>query len=986
MADEQGAGLKPNPIDFSETVSRMTGEGVQPNPIEFGIEQGRPTAPVRAAFRARLPFEVRNAMGNVPLDTESEVPFHIRLQAALRINPTEKLKYLNEQFNNDFSRFADNGVPIVRTLDPKTGQAKDLLINTEGITMNDLAEFAAMIPEFGGGIGGQKLLAKVPGLRTAKGALTTLRGIVGEAVGSETAGFFKDVVMQHTVPPGEQLKQRGKMALWDVPAGIGIWGLTKTGSKIITPLGHGTGPVQQQLKEGQQVLREAFGESMPMTPGELTQNPLLLRGESTMSRLPGSAGTFRKILQEKQTVFGRILNRLMGFSAGADASTRALAPSAQEVGEEAIGALRQELNALKGSVSQAQANALDEAEREIMDEIAIATKPGRRIHTSTVGKVVRAAAEVGRGKFQQKADELYDKALSLPGGRDRILVAPDLSTEAKRLMSELPPRQVTRTTAEGVEETVMEPMSEFIPAGVLPKLKALADLDPNQQFSLRDLIRMRTEVDNAIKGVEAIPGTKTHELDNIRDLLTDTMNKAADTAPTPQLKTAWKKANDFYAENVGKFKQKDIAPLFRDVEKAGFIDDSKIVENVITGGPERYKRFRDFLGKDSQVFKILKRGIADDLFLSSMKEGATKVDGETFIKKLVEMKKWNPEVFNDMFPASTSVALESLGNALKRAGGDIDASKLWEIIDNPGALRGKPLTRTLRLLAEEQEKLDKVYKVEQLKRIANGTLGETHIDEANFVRVLWKDLTVRDVEKTLGLLSNKPDVLQRLQNKAVEDILFEAQKVASINDPSRLTRGAMFRQPSTSSLERVIGSEDNKRKLQTLLGIDKYNQLDAVAKVLRAGEASEAAFASAGGLQASAQIAGAIKGGILTYIDDWVAQKVVATVITHPALQTFWPVNKGGPWGWFAPENAPGLYSVMFATEPFIEALVDSYGEQEASAIMGALRKSIWTSYDQMRSMISPEDQSRLSPAFQQQVRQADEQAGTTNTPQPQAP
>lgn len=884
-------------------------------------------------------FTERNSRG-FKIDTETGAPAWVKFQVALRDSPEQKLKYLQDFFGQGNARLADTGEPLVKTLD-NDGNPIELKINEDSFTLRDLATFAAQAPEMVGGAAAMVGARKLPLVGKWGGVSGVTRDVVAESVGSEMLGGVpKDVTTRaaDSLPvTAEVLSTRAK----NIPLNIALGGALEGGARVIgkgvSPFGGSKTQIEEEQQLARQYFREQFGIDVPMTAGEKTGSAALQRVEATMSRLPGSSKEFTDIRAEKQDRLTRIQNKMLGLPEEATSADRLARANEEQIGEEAVTAIRSKIAPVQAAVETAEAGVKEAGTEAALETVTGLTKAGRELYPETVGAGIRSRAVTMRDEFKAESSQKYETAYALPGGTDRSLTPDSLPGRAQKLMDELPSKEVTVTEPTGVTgprgEAITrdvkgrEVLKEFIPEGVLGKLKTLSELK-DQKFSLRDLVRMRSEVDNEIARGEAIPGVQTHFLSRIRGTMTEAIEEATDKLPDARLKTAWKEANDFYKSSVGKFEQRDIARLFKDIESRGFVRDEDIVKNI---GPSEYKAFKEFLGPASNEFKSLQRSIADSVIEGATLPGEALIDGKALVQQLSSLKSKNRAIYDDVFGAQ-SVTMQRLGE-LMSSGARVDKAKFASLIQG-----GTPLETAVDTLVAEQRKLDKLYRSKMLKDIAEKKVGDEGFDPAEFVNRFYNTASSKDVRAVIEQLHDQPELLEKIRLKVAEKIFFEAQRFTKDLDPARLGRGEVMRPSTTSSLHRAFGDEVQREKLELILGRQTYRDFDMLAKLLRGSEMNESAMigAGAGGLAAGMQVSNMMRHGVFSYASEFVKQKAYAIFLTNPAVRAFLTNQLADK------ARVQSVGTALLVFRPFIEAVVDEFGEDAEDALL-----SLKTSADQ---------------------------------------
>lgn len=890
-------------------------------------------------------FIERNLQG-LPIDTDTGAPAAIKFQVALRGTPESKLSYLQDVYGKGNARLSDTGEPLIKVLDD-AGKPKELKVNEDAFTISDFASLAAEIPEFAGGVAAMVAASRVPGLKLARSPGTAVaRDVVAQSVGAELGGLPKDVIYDNA-PLTAAALDRAK----SLPASVAAGGVMEVGARALrigSPFAGAKGTIEQQQTAARQYFQERFGIDVPMTAGEQTGSSALKRIEATMGRLPGSSKEFKDLRAEKQDRMGRIQNRMLGLPEEATPAERLARMNEEGVGEEATTAIQANVQPQQQAVEAAAGTAQQAATAEVMDLTAKLTKTGRELHPEKVGAGIRTKALAEREAFQAESQKLYGEAYALPGGADRTLTPANLPKDAQKLIDELPSKTVITEEPTGVTGPGGKPITksvegrevlkEFIPPGVLGKLESLAGLE-DQQFSLQDLVRMRTEVSNDIARGEAVPGVQTHFLNRIRDTITKSIEEATTALPDGQLKAAWQKANSYYRDTVTKFHEPTIARLFKDIESRGFVQNEDVVRNI---GPTEYASYKKFLGESSPEFQALKRSIADTVIEAATPLSGGVIDGAALISQLKNMKDKNRTVFDDIFGPKTR-NFQELSDVLRVGNAKVDEEKFKALIAS-----GSPTGEAVRKLVQEQRKLDKVYQGKMVKEIAERTVGGEGFDPAEFVNRFYDKASIKDVRAVIDQLHDQPEVLEKVRKSVIEKIFHEGQRHASELDPSRLGRGEIFRPTNHSSLDKAFGDELRKEKLELILGRQTFQDFEQLSKLLRGSELTEAAFAGAGGLAAGMQVTNMMRNGLFAYATDYVKQKVYALAMTNPLVRKIITNQL------VTPDRAAKLGKTLLVSKPFIEAVMDEFGD-EGENVMQMLKSSA----DQSEGNATPEQRAK---------------------------
>lgn len=865
-------------------------------------------------------FEQRNYAG-FPIDVTTGAPGLVRLGVSARDTEHDQLEYLSGIYGKNAARKSDTGEWLVKVVGDD-GKPKEVLVNERGLTGRDVMSMAAYAPETVGAMIAIRGGRMIPGLGARKGVTGLIRDVAAEAVGQETAGAVKDfglrIGSEQALDAPEIAARRLGNVPFDMTIGIALAGAGKVISKAITPLGKPTSIADIEAQEAGGRLGARVGQEMPQTIGEKTGSQAVRRVEATASKLPGSSKYFSDMLAEKTAWMRKTMNNILGIPEGAGPGD--VIGTAEDIGEESVNHIRTKLTPMQEAIESSRNTVVKEANDKVLDELASATTPMRQMYPEKTGASVRQKVFNEREAFRAANRKNYG---AVPGANDRIHTTPDLAMDAYTILDSLP-------TQKGGTEP-----SKLVPDNVVGFLKELAS-NPNESRSLVDLQTMRGEIDNEIASGQAVPNRQTKFLTEIRGAITKAIDSVV--ASDPKMKTAYEFANAEYKKNVGKFNDKYIARLFKDIDDGGaFVNDEDIVKNI---GPTEFQSFKNVLGANSAEFTNLKRAIADEIYNSALLPGEQLVKGDALIKNLSDFYKKNRSVAEEIFGMKGS-ELQRLGEIIGAADPKLDADKLASLVRS-----GEPLSRSIEKLVGEQAKLDKVYRSQILKDIGERRIGEA-FNAGEFVNRFYDTASRQEVESVMAQLADNPEAVQHLRQKLIEKVLFQAQRVAKASDPSALGRGDALLPPNSESLRSAIGSLDKRKNLEVVLGPDTYNALLDLGKVVRGSEVSEQAFKAAGGMVSGSQISELLHGGLLGYVNSYVRQKAAAIILSNPV--TRWWASKGimnQPLvvkGVKLAETKEGaLMTTLIGSTPFLEAVTDEFGEGTAAdQFLTALRRSI---------------------------------------------
>ncbi len=887
--------------------------------------------------KSKFVSETQKIAGDTPFDPNSDIGGWNRLMLSFRRAKDAQISFLQNKYGAENVQLDARGEPMVKVIDESTQKPKFIPVDADKISGNDFIDMIGAAPELAGSIIAMRKGGKLPG--------GIFKDLTLSALGAEGAGALKDIGVETFDSGSPDLKEIGKTRATMVPVDIAMGGAMalfgKAATKVITPFGDKPGPIQFDAMQARDYFKSKYGIDVPFSPGEQTGNSFLMRVESMMKKLPGASGKFADVKKEQEAAFRKIQDIALGKSTPGESI-----PSSEEVGEAAIGALESKVSPIAVAAERTRASAGQSASDAINDAVGKLTKPAPELYTSEVGAAIRKRVTADRDAFEDAAKNLYEKAKSIPGGRDRILEPTSLADDASKILNkELPAKDVIKEVPTGVldsrgnmvtrTESGREILREFVPEKVVGKLKELASLK-DQKLSLEDLIQMRNDVTNDIKIGESIPGAQTHFLGKIRDTLTKAIVESTEKIPGGELKAAWEQANAFYRDNVGKFHTGGIRGVLQPAESGAFVGDSEIVGRLLNGTSKANDLFRDvadFLGKDSAEFGMLKRSIADEVLAKSSVSGEKLIDGAAFLRNLEKLYSSNREIAEQVFGknAGELVSLAKASEMAQNPNLKIDYESLKGLL---GSARGGTVYGKFVEAAKAQQELDAVYRNKILKAIKDRNLSDNPIEPEEFVDRFLSDASQRETEQIVTSLHDQPELMQRIRQKTVQKLFFDSARKPSPTDPILLSQD-QTRLPSTESLMQAIGDQASQKKLRTVLGEDTFRNVVEFAKAMKPGEATEQVFSTAGGLSAGMQVGAMLRGGDLAYLANFLKYRVGAELITNPAFQ-WWTKNRllSGP-------DQHAVVNAIIASAPFITHMMQDFGEKGAAQAITEAKRSV---------------------------------------------
>lgn len=846
------------------------------------------------------------ARPGIPFDTSTGVPWLTRIRSAAQPSSPEEFKALESAYGN--VRANSYGNPVVEVIG-KDGKPMDLLVNPVGADFGDFIATLAQVPEVAGEIAGT-LLSRGKG-SFQPGVWQALKTLVNSTAGGALGGGVKEFGVRHLEGQPQNFdetfdRQLGYGALnLGLGAGVGIF--TKAATKARTPFGNSP-QLNFDARRAGEYLSQKFGKQLPMTPGELTGNSFLQRSEALALQKPGSSIPLEAIINERNQQISEIQTIMRG---GAVPDEEAAAARAMEM----LGIKTQPMDE---AVQQASQATRFQAEKELLDGISSSTGVLQPVNKLDLGSSIRSRAFALREEALgpgSKNEQLYNEVFSNPLTKEKNIAGSDLAQDADDLIAKLPTKENTVQVIDydnygsAITRDIKgkEVIREFVPDGVMSKVRALSTLR-GQQFRLDELMQMRREIDNDIAQGEAVKGLQTRYLTQVRSSLTKRIETGLNELD-PKLLADWQAANKNYSEQAKRFQKRGIAEIFRDPEQPGVLNDIELVRRA-TAGPNAgsyYRDYTDFFGATSAEVQQLRRAVADDVLDKSPLTDS--IDGAGFVRRLEDLAKDAPEVLKDVF-GLTPARLRESGQVLAQLKkGNLPEDELQAAIAS-GNLSGVNLLYMMQRQADK----DLAYRNEIIRDVATAMLKPDKIKPTEFVQKFAFKAEPSDVQQVLGMLSDRPDVIEDIRRLTFKRVL----------DDATLANRQGVEVLSGQKIRDVLDNENSTKRLSAILGKDTFDDLMSIGTYLRAAEAQQGAFAAAGGMGGSAQVAKIVEQGDLRYVERALKNFLTATLYTSPALRGYFG-NRA-----ISPQGSATLVNYAIASAPFAQALLRTYGSEGA--------------------------------------------------------
>ncbi len=852
-------------------------------------------------------YDLRVRLGarpGIPFDTTSGVPFRVRVAAEKEPSEQEKLASYKIAYGDENVRVNDFGQPVVTTTDEK-GKTVDRLANPMGLDASDAATFVASAPELAGSI---IPMIATRGATMGPGVLKAIATLALSTGGAELAGGAKDMYqrwLRGAEPDVPEVTKRHAVSGtigFITGAGLGAGGFLL--GRVISPF-NSRGALQLDAKAAQDMLNEKYGLNLKLSAAEETGSPILQAGEALESQKPGSRSAFMKFRQENQVELDKLRNIATGNI-----------PDEELVGKRAVESMKGELTPLEFDVELASQEAQKAASEAIVKGI------GTRIDKVKLGNAIDLGAKAKKGIFDKVNEINYKHVFDVPEANDRIIGGAPLKSAVDDLLASLPAVERDVNVPTGLVNPQNQPIftkgTETIPVTtpVRARLEEIsAKLEGNGRLSLNDLKGIRTDVDNAIKTGEAVPGVKEGRLKKYYSELSGAIEQGLQDINNPKLTKAWETATDYYKSNVGKFEKAGIADIFRDPINA--IGPTKLVERA-TESPDVYAAYKEFFGTNSPQIKGIHQAARDNVL--NLGTIGKSVDAAEFARRLESLDTSNPQLLQDAFGKNASVLRDEALVMLRAKGQQLPVDEL-----NRALSSGSLSSEKLRDMIEAETRRKDAYNNTLVRQLSEGTLKPDKIRPTQVVdRLVFDPKTEPQyLQELMDVAAKSPQTQEDLRRLTFKKVLDNVTTVDTKTGNSVL---------SGLDLHNMLSDVNISKKLQTVLGEESYQDLVNIKDFLMPGIRTQEAFKSAGGLVAGSQINQLLGHGDLKAIPQFVKNFALSTVYTSPPLRALLSNQVLGQ------EGKALIVNTAIASDPWMRALLGTFTADKAKEYQATMK------------------------------------------------
>jgi hypothetical protein len=869
----------------------------------------------------------RGMRSDVFLDISKGAPAGTRFKLGLDQNQLNQFKLLSKIYGVENVDFSPEGRLIIRNQTGEGGERRDILVDPVGVDPGDFAEIGSQaIPMVVGGLAARfGLKAKSPVGKVALGT-TAMAGATAATGGAQDV--FVRWLQDNEIDFSEVARERAKQAVADEVLGFAMAGGSKVASKTLEglagTLGISTGRTgTQAAKEG---LKAKTGVDYPLSPGQSSENKVLLRLESMIGERIGTAGSMDRIRKAQMDAENELRRVFLGLPRTlTDDELAAALPAADRVGQRGLQRLGTEALRLEGGVSKA-VQAIEKtgtAEVQALGTVNLE----RPFSVTEVGRLARQRVVSDFESFKGKMGERYEEFLSKPEISERTVSGSSLAKAIKKAESQLTPAATrTKQVETGLTDDlgfpltetkdVTEELSAFVTSKVKSFFSELKSLK-GAKVSVNDLKQIRTSIDNAISEGVAIPGTDVKQLTTMRGIVSESIDDALKGMDDKSLFGQWEALNQDWKKGMERFDRTAIRPMLIKEGEKGSVGNTQIAESVIgneAGALDRYNDFKSFFGASSNEFQALQAAARQSALLGALSETSGYVDGQ-ILRARLRPEALRPEVAMELFGANKQ-ELHRVGEVLAAAQGKIDVNDLIKL----GQSKSFTASKVADLVKAESERAA-AYNNKLIKAAARGSAGAETIKPSEFVRYAT-DMDPDDAMKVMGILVHQPGLIEDIRRIAIEDVW--AKIKTGIQGHGLVSK---------TLVEKSLGNDLQQRTLSTIIGGDTINTLKDLAEVVGSREISATTFKGGGRLAGAADLSRLMLQGEIGSLKDIGTRYLLGFLYSGPLRKSVTNLATSN--------DRSRFLNAVIASTPFVEGVLDEFGPDAGLGIMGELRSLI---------------------------------------------
>lgn len=919
------------------------------------------------------------------LGEEPGVPFHEEglptwtdLMTKAQESKDEQINYLMRKFGSENVRLNDYQQPVVRIKNEDTGKMEDYVLDPHQLTVRNLTSLARFAPDVVGGILGMEAGGKNSPM---------WKKAIASAIGSESGGAIREIVAgaggrvaaqgpaaAFETPIAEPLGRHAAMVPVDLLADLGLAGGIKSGQaikglgwpktlggkgiNIPNPVGGTvlTKPAHPEFTkdvvEAARDLQSLTGIDPKLRGSELTGLPVHAMIEQYFERTPAGASPQIAARDAREKASKAIQNWFV------DPTTLW---TDEEFGRRSVGAIDKSIEPLRAELAKAKAaleaekqagltaaaavktqraNAVAKLQEQVTAKQAADIMSGMNVSKIPTGVDLAPTGEMLAGKAtalrdaaQEEHEKLYAIVTGDPRFREPVIPGDFLKNSLDNLLKDLPKVQKTVERPTGIlgptgEELTKEAnVNVPIKTPIRPKLEELSAKLKDGTVSLNDLKQVRTDIGNSIAYGMPFSGYKEGRLKFMYKSLSEAIDQGLEQIGDPELKAAWKNADEVFKKNMERFEHKDIARLFRETDQANYTGPFAFTKKTMTD-PDMYKAVKTFFRGSSPEMKAFYQTVKTDT-LSKASNSAGLIDGGQLTRLLKSMKDQNPKMFEDSFGGRGNDflrAAEQLGSWQEK----VPAAEIEKLF-GPAAKPGPPSVALIAMQAA-QKKLNAEYQNRVIRRFAKGELASPELELDKFSSELPK-AKLSDVKDVLARIEKEdPEAALQLRRKTIQNLLMEARRNPTWRDAYAKNKGEAGDLVNASGLVNALGRGDQEEKYKAILG-PVFDNFKKYITMELAGEQRREVAAHVGMLAPGSAVSalrkaltpweGKEKGrGMAMELGGLARDKVFSIAIADPRIQN-WLMSP------YALKDASTAIKYAIMSEPFIKGMIQEFPEKD---------------------------------------------------------
>lgn len=844
---------------------------------------------------AQEAFLKTNTEGGVPLDTEGGAPAGTRAKLSFERDINKQAEYLAKQPGVLKVRKTNDGEGLIMRVQGEKGE-RDVLVDERKLTLKDIADLAGDAPQVAAGIvaayftGGMNLIPQ--SLATAGATAAT--------------GAAQDVAVRASrgqdIDPAEIAAARGTGAVVDAAIPLIPGGAKRVAQRLVAPFAKNAGPLEREAADA------AGRLGIELSAAQRTGSPLLARAETFASKLPGGGALVSQreaqdnaIREAQELILGGKLNDV---------------PTEQAVADAVQPIVAAERETARSAAASERTAAADAAQKQLISAIDSGVTP-TSVQPSEAGGLLRKKVSTLRDQFKAQSranyDEVYNKAggefVEVPLDAVKTLLDEIRENTSEAAVKAAPGirrvQSLGNSLPAGGTKTVASPILDQFGQAIMQQEKLPNGLPLNQVIELRSLIN-----DQIGRG-EAIGSIPDRYLKRLAGALTESIEGAVNKVENAEVKTALKRANAYYRENVPKFEQRGVSELFAEETGAGFVDDSRIVRRVFDGQGDLdlLKRYESLLGPGSSEYKALVRSGVNRIIQDSTPLGEKFIDAGSFLQRLRSM---DPEVRQKVFGGIEPDLVNSARLLEVARGKKVNAEDLQTIM----TAGPKDAAKKLQSAITKEEAYDRAYNTRLIRQLTDGTFDGASLNPDEFVSRFVENASAMEARRVMTMVrASSPEAAEAVRRRTIANILNKAgSREVKPEDAVNDSLGNL----GYESLLKTMRAD--REKLTAIVGKDTMDQLADLTKV----EAVRAKAAEQGGMAGQlvySNILAALMSGEIKEVPRIIKNRVVAAFLTAPGTKQ-----------WLAQTTlipaTPAARTAVFASPPILRALAEEFSEE----------------------------------------------------------